>query len=248
MLPSDPSPDDATMHKPLAALQPRHAVPWGFWATLGWLLLIVNSIASPGIVYAAWLEFKHVSVADRDLSGALPAGSALMFAVTIFAVRLSGLPLRDYLALKVPKPQYLLIGIAAMALLDVVFALMSSALGIDDALRERAQDYRKIANGGSLLFVSNAVCGAAFAEILLRGFVFRGWAQSRLGVFGTILLTSLVVSAVSLVSNWFISIEAFCTAALLGCLRWAGESTTLTIVVSIASVLWGIGIIMAGWL
>jgi uncharacterized protein len=86
---------------------------------------------------------------------------------------------------------------------------------------------------GALWLLAIAFCVAApmSEEIFARGFLYRGWAESRLGVTGAIVLSSLAWTSLHLQYDWFFFGEVFCIGLLLGYLRYRSGSTWLTIVI-----------------
>ena len=58
-----------------------------------------------------------------------------------------------------------------------------------------------------------------------------GWSESRLGVTGAIVLSSLAWTSLHLQYDWFFFGEVFCIGLLLGWLRHRSGSTWLTIVI-----------------
>ena len=65
---------------------------------------------------------------------------------------------------------------------------------------------------------------------MARGFLYRGWSESKLGVAGAILLSSLAWTSLHLQYDWFFFGEVFSIGLLLGYLRYRTNSTWLTIV------------------
>ena len=70
-------------------------------------------------------------------------------------------------------------------------------------------------------------CGKRF---FARGFLYRGWSESTLGVPGAIFLSSLAWTSLHLQYDWFFFGEVFSIGLLLGYLRYRTNSTWLTIV------------------
>ena len=110
--------------------------------------------------------------------------------------------------------------------------LLSRALGrevtpgfMGDVLKSAQAD-------GALWLLVIAFCVAApmSEEIFARGFLYRGWSESRLGVTGAILLSSLAWTSLHLQYDWFFFGEVFSIGLLLGYLRYRTGSTWLTIV------------------
>ncbi|MFX6031676.1 CPBP family intramembrane glutamic endopeptidase, partial [Acinetobacter baumannii] len=90
-------------------------------------------------------------------------------------------------------------------LLVACWDLLSRAMGreitpgfMGDVLKSAQAD-------GALWLLVLAFCVAApiSEELLARGFLYRGWSESFLGVPGAILLSSLVWTIVHLQYDWF---------------------------------------------
>ena len=82
-----------------------------------------------------------------------------------------------------------------------------------------------------LLVIAFCVAAPVTEELFSRGFLYRGWSESFLGVPGAILLSSLVWTALHLQYDWFFFGEVFSIGLLLGYLRYRFNSTWLTIFV-----------------
>ena len=81
-----------------------------------------------------------------------------------------------------------------------------------------------------LLVIAFCVAAPMWEEIFARGFLYRGWSESRLGVTGAIFLSSLAWTSLHLQYDWFFFGEVFSIGLLLGYLRYRTGSTWLTIV------------------
>jgi membrane protease YdiL (CAAX protease family) len=81
-----------------------------------------------------------------------------------------------------------------------------------------------------LLVIAFCVAAPMWEEIFARGFLYRGWSESRLGVAGAIFLSSLAWTSLHLQYDWFFFGEVFSIGLLLGYLRYRTNSTWLTIV------------------
>ena len=71
---------------------------------------------------------------------------------------------------------------------------------------------------------------ALFYEVLIRGFLYRGWAASRLGPIGAVVLTSAVWTILHTQYDWLVLSQIFCIGLLLGAIRRRGGSTTSTMI------------------
>jgi len=81
-----------------------------------------------------------------------------------------------------------------------------------------------------LLVIAFAVAAPLWEELFARGWLYRGWSESRLGPYGAILLSSIVWTVMHLQYDWFFFGEIFSIGLLLGYLRYRSNSTWLTIV------------------
>src|SRR4051812_19600417 len=95
--------------------------PWGFWATLAWLVgaCVVGGIASLAVdLTGREMTLRPASPLVQDL-----ADRAFDFSVVIVlvaAVRITRLPVRQYLALVWPCKRRVLIGLACVGAVFVV--------------------------------------------------------------------------------------------------------------------------------
>ena len=154
-----------------------------------------------------------------------------MLLATWIAIRPTRMSFTDYLALRWTSWRNFFIGVAALAILVGGWDLLSRALGrevtpgfMGDVLKSAQAD-------GALWLLVIAFCVAApmWEEIFSRGFLYRGWSESRLGVAGAIFLSSLAWTSLHLQYDWFFFGEVFSIGLLLGYLRYRTNSTWLTI-------------------
>ncbi len=66
-------------------------------------------------------------------------------------------------------------------------------------------------------------------EIVFRGFIYRGFAASRLGTVGAVVLSSLIFTAIHIQYDLITLCGVLATALLLGTMRAVSGSTVLTI-------------------
>lgn len=71
----------------------------------------------------------------------------------------------------------------------------------------------------ALIWVAAVLMAPLLEEMLVRGFLFAGWSRSRLGVKGTILLTSLGWAVVHLQYDFYGCLIIFVHGILLGIAR-----------------------------
>ena len=159
-------------------------------------------------------------------------GLPAVLLATWIAIRPTRTSFTDYLALRWTSWRNFFIGVAALVILVGGWDLLSRALGrevtpgfMGDVLKSAQAD-------GALWLLVIAFCVAApmWEEIFSRGFLYRGWSESRLGVAGAIFLSSLAWTSLHLQYDWFFFGEVFSIGLLLGYLRYRTNSTWLTIV------------------
>jgi uncharacterized protein len=218
---------------------------WKFWGTALWGLLIFAAMFGGQMAVLAWFILRsdgpidaaaviRIVASGLTLSLSVIMGLPAVLAALWIAIRLSRTPFADYLALRWTSWRNFLIGVAALAVLAVGWDLLSRATGREaepgfmiDVLKAARAD-------GALWLLVLAFCVAApiSEEFFARGFLYRGWSESRLGPFGAILLSSLVWSALhgQYDYDWFLFGEVFSIGLLLGYLRYRSGSTWLTVV------------------
>ncbi len=142
----------------------------------------------------------------------------------------------DYLALRWPDRGEVVRGLAMLAALLSVWFLFRLALGqsMPDFMIDT---YRSARASGSLAVLVIGFCVAApiAEEFLVRGFLFRGWSQSFLGVAGAIVLSSAAWAALHTQYNWFYLTQIFALGILFGILRHRSGSTWLTVILHAAN-------------
>ena len=219
-------------------------VPWGFWTTTGVGLLAVAAWAAVQLLavvaVSPWLRIgTNASEADIDAltsHGLLIAVVSIVstpapIAVVALAARLARCSIQDYLALYWPDRRNLLIGIACLVVLLPLGDLSSYLTGRDIVPSFVVDAYRTARGSGHLMLLAIALVVAAplMEELLFRGFLLPGFAASRLGISGAIVLTSVTWAAMHVQYELFYIIQIFILGCVLGWLRWRSGSTTLTL-------------------
>jgi CAAX protease family protein len=211
--------------------------PWGFWATLGWavlpLLLGFSAIAG-AVLWFNWGQIDKMPELHNDPS--LPLQliviNALQVGLAAAAARLAQWPIGPYLGLTRPRGRDVLVGIAAVVVLLLLLEGLTYLLGRAHVTPFQVDSYGAARAAGmlALLWLAFVIVAPICEEIVFRGFLFRGWAASPLGVPGTILLTSVIFAIAHTQYDWFGAFQTFCMGTLFGVLRWRSGSTTLTII------------------
>ncbi|MFL5105359.1 MAG: CPBP family intramembrane glutamic endopeptidase [Xanthobacteraceae bacterium] len=211
--------------------------PWGFWSTAGWALsaFVLAAVAVIGGILwrnSGRLDLTSALMDATSLSLQVVISNLVLILVLAFAARLSGWPVARYLALTIPRVRDFVYGISSVALLLSALEILNYLLGRESVTPFQTESYGAAHAAGllPLMWLAFVVAAPLGEEITFRGFLFRGWAASRPGVTGTILLTALTFAAVHGQYDWFDALQVFCLGALFGWLRWRSCSTTLTIV------------------
>jgi uncharacterized protein len=217
---------------------------WKFWGTALWGLAIFGAMFAGQMVVVGWFVLREqgpldVSSATRVLGGGLTialsviTGLPAVLGALWIAIRISGTPFADYLALRGISWRNVAIGAGALALLVVAWELLSRAVGRESTPEFMMDVLRSARADGALWVLVIAFCVAApiSEEFFARGFLYRGWSETFLRTPGAILLSSVVWTALHLQYDWFFFGEVFSIGLLLGFLRYRYQSTWLTVIV-----------------
>jgi membrane protease YdiL (CAAX protease family) len=208
---------------------------WGFWASLFWVIaaMIVPMIVV-GLTLGAWVQASRRLGSDETVltSPAVLAAINLVpqvIALYFIARIVSTWGLR-YLGLQWPRMRYFLLGL--LVWLFYIVVVVGSVVAIFGGLQRQFVDlYRSAEDSHALLLLWTCIVliGPVGEEITFRGFLFRGWSESRLGAWGAIFLTSLAWVAIHLPNNLIHLSMTFGLGLALGWLRWRSGSVAPTI-------------------
>jgi membrane protease YdiL (CAAX protease family) len=148
------------------------------------------------------------------------------------AVRLARADFADYLALRPFGRRDLLLGLGSVATYVAAVDLATWLTGrsieppfVTDTLRSAA------AAEALPLFICAVILAAPLSEeLVVRGFLFRGFAASSLGPAGAIVLASALWAALHLQYDSFFIGEVFGIGLILGWMRWRSGSTWLAVI------------------
>jgi hypothetical protein len=215
---------------------------WKFWGTALWGLFVFAAMFAGQIAVVAWFVLRldgpfdfaaAVNVVGGGLTISLSVimGLPAVVAALWIAIRLSGTPFLDYLALRGTSWKNFLIGAVALGILVMGWDLLSRAVGREVEPGFMADVLRSARADGALWLLVIAFCVAApvSEELFARGFLYRGWSETFLRPAGAILLSSAAWTALHLQYDWFFFGEVFSIGLLLGYLRYRFQSTWLTI-------------------
>ena len=228
---------------PVIAVQ-RPPRVWKFWGTALWGLVIFAAMFVGQMAVVAWFVLRregpvdmaaaiHIVGGGLTISLSVITGLPAVLAALWFAIRISGTPFADYLALRGASWVNFLIGAVALGVLVMGWDAVSRAAGREVAPGFMGDVLQSARTDGALWLLVLAFCVAApvSEELFARGFLYRGWSESFLGPAGAILLSSMVWTALHLQYDWFFFGEVFSIGLLLGFLRYRFQSTWLTIFV-----------------
>lgn len=188
-------PEPQIIEPPALPGVPHAPKPWGFWATLGWFLLVFIGMS---LVTAIIMSMSGLG---RDaLDGDVLALGGFLFAALVIpafagCIRLRrGWTVREYAALGPARGNQIVAWTAIAVGWSLAFDFVQSAFGHDIVPDFMFHAYYTASN--KTLFFAYVLAGAPFVEeFSIRGFLFRGWSQSRIGATGAVLLSSLIFAA-----------------------------------------------------
>jgi uncharacterized protein len=231
-------------HPPIAiAPAPHHPRIWNFWGTLLWGLFVFAAMFVGQVAVIAYFVLLRdgpvdVAAAIHVVGGGLTISLSVIMglpAVVLalwIAIRLSGTSFADYLALRWTSWRNFFIGVTALFALVAGWELLSRAVGREVAPGFMLDVLKSAQADGALWLLVIAFCVAApmSEEFFARGFLYRGWSESRLGPAGAIVLSSLAWTSLHLQYDWFFFGEIFSIGLLFGYLRYRTNSTWLPVV------------------
>ena len=227
-----------------AAAQKKPLRIWKFWATLGWSLLLyaaMTAAAAVGIVLAVNHYGIDISVAEADKAAFLNdgivvavtsmSGTVPVVLVIWLAVKLARQSFSDYLALRWPSAKHIAIGLGSIVVLMIAIDASSRLLGRPVVPQVLIDGVRSAGEHRALGFFTLALVVTApiTEEIAFRGFIYRGFAASRLGTVGAVILSSLIFAGIHVQYDLITLAGVLATALLLGTMRAISGSTVLTI-------------------
>jgi membrane protease YdiL (CAAX protease family) len=221
---------------------PRPPRVWKFWGTTLWGLFVFGGLFLGQLAVVIYFMLRQGA---PDIASAIQGvGGGLTIALSVItglpgvllalwiAIRPTRNSFADYLALRGTSWKNFAIGVAALALLVVVWDLVSRAFGREASPGFMGDVLKSAQAEGALwvLVIAFSVAAPVSEELFARGFLYRGWSESFLRPAGAILLSSLVWTLLHLQYDLFFLVEVFSIGLLFGCLRYRYNSTWLTIV------------------
>jgi uncharacterized protein len=223
-----------------------HPRPWGYWATFGWATLATAlSMVIAVVVTLLWYPDIRSKPIDLLNDGALLTFSstvwnAVQIGALAFVARLAHWPPGEYLGLIRPNVRNAVIALVSLALFLPGFDALTYLLGRDIVTPFQVASYVSARTAGALplLWFTFVVAAPAGEEIMFRGFLYRGWVQSRRGVVPGVVIISALWAVMHAQYDWFGLLQIFLMGLLFGWVRWRSGSVALTMLMHGIANLW----------
>lgn len=218
---------------------------WKFWGTTLWGVAIIAAsilcailavanirLLDPPSADPVAVQLRELLFSEDEVLIAGVAGSTFGVLVVIaLAVLLSRVRIRDYLALKPPRPRDLMTGVAGLVFLSFALSLAGHFFGPLPSSTEMVSPYHSALVSGRLpaFALTVIVLAPVSEELLVRGFLLPGWAASWLRPTGAIVLTAALWALAHWQYEWIATIDIFAIGLLFGWIRLRGGSTMTTI-------------------
>jgi CAAX protease family protein len=224
------------------ALRPPMGGPYGNWrlvGTVAWglgvglLFVVIQTIATLVVVLRG-----ETDVGEDKILALLEAGADDGFALSMatFASTLICVPVligiamlkkdsdvRDYFALKPVSTRSLMPWLGILALFIVVSDALTVVLGRPVVPEFLSAAYSS-AGSLPLLWVALVVAAPLFEEMFFRGFLFKGFASSVVGVPGAIAITAFLWAAIHMQYDLYGMATIFVLGIVYGLARaWSGS-------------------------
>lgn len=225
----------------LPATQDAGAVgrPWGFWATLGFCVVVMTvQVAAAVPVALLFGAVIHITqpepVAMEALRGLASNGLYLSLVLLVSTPPCVGLifllawvrrqvPLRRYLGLGFPSAWQVARWLGGTVLFAAAATGLAFIMPDPMAARLMLRMY-ETAVFPPVMIVAFVLAAPLFEEFLFRGFLFEGIRRSRLGVPGAVLISSAVWAAIHFHYGWISIGLLLCLGLLLSAARLRTES------------------------
>ncbi|WP_407152114.1 CPBP family intramembrane glutamic endopeptidase [Bradyrhizobium sp. ORS 86] len=230
---------------PPAAIEPPARPPrvWKFWGTALWGLVIFAAMFLGQLAVIIYYVIKqggplsatgitHVVADGVTIALSVMAGLPMVLLALWVAIRPTRISFADYLGLRWTSWRNVVVGVIALVVVIGGWDMMSRAAG-RNVLPGFMGDVLKSAQAEGalwLLVLAFAVAAPIWEELFARGWLYRGWSESRLGPYGAILLSALVWTMMHLQYDWYFLCEVLSIGLLFGYLRFRTGSVWLTIV------------------
>ncbi len=222
-----------------ASTPPR--LPWGFWATGGLGAVLICAYMTAQVIalvlYLAGAMVLHGGKSIPSLEALTTNGTVFSLSVILggpvtillcglFAWLRKGPAISSYLGLHWPQPRVAVWWSMGLLLVWAGSDALTMALDRPVVPEVMAEIYW---NTGfrPLIWIALIIAGPATEEFVFRGFLFRGWQESRLGGGGTICLTALLWAVIHLQYDLYGIASIFGAGLFLGLVRLKTGSVLL---------------------
>ncbi len=210
--------------------------PWGIVMTTVWTLVVAfAAVILSSVALMVWfpnLTSASDVMADTQLFGTMFAVSIVAEIVVLaVAARLAGWRTTTYLGLVPASRRDTMIAVGSIVVFMIAFDILTYLLEKDVVTPFQDELYRNAGTTGAVLLMLIALVIAAPVgeEILFRGFLYRGWAQTPRAVLPAIVVISALWAVIHTQYDWYGIFQIFLIGLLLGWVRWRSGSTLLTI-------------------
>jgi membrane protease YdiL (CAAX protease family) len=214
-------------------------IAFGIYVLVGWASILPFRIW-PDLVPRVSPEELRVFATRLDDAAAIIA-CPMMLALLWAATRIGRQPFSDYLALRWPSRREIVRGLLATFALLLIAKLAGYLTG-ESTSDVVLNEYRSVKDSWWLLVLLISLCVTAplTEELVVRGFLFRGWSQSFLGPTGAIVVTAVAWAALHSQYDLFYRSVIFAHGLMLGYFRYRSGSTWLTVIIHAAVNLAGV--------
>ena len=214
---------------------PSSAPAWGIPATIAWLLFsfLLGTIVAT-LIFAA-LQGDRASLRTFTYDGVVItigafASVPVQIAVLSYAATLRRWAPADYLALNRPRTGEIVFALLCTAALMIGSDLLLVLSGRDLVPSYQIEAYQSAKDAGWLigLLLAIVIVAPIGEEIAFRGFLYRGLVRPGYEKL-TIVVIAIAWALLHIQYDWLGMAQIFGAGLLLGWIRWASGSTTLTI-------------------
>jgi membrane protease YdiL (CAAX protease family) len=207
---------------------------WGFWATFGLgvatgvIFIIVQNLITVAFIIDRFIQNTNIGLSQLTqeiisngdlLSAAIIASAVLCTGFVLLMIKARrGEPIDRYLALKSISVKTI------FAMLVITIAFIAVSYGINYFLRPPPEtDFMANAYGNAsqpiVFWLATVLFAPIFEEIFVRGFLFIGFRQSRLGPAGAVILTSVIWALLHVQYSYYEMMLIFLLGIVLGIAR-----------------------------
>jgi len=225
--------------------------PWGIIATTLWALLpvfivlVVEFAAGLAAGLGLWPDGNPDWSQDLMSYGGVRlswlVSPVVQVSVLAWASRRRGWQATDYLGWVVPSGRDTALAFAAIVAFVLTADAITYLLDRNIVTPFEVDIYRSAHQGGGLvlLWIAVVIALPIGAEIMLRGFLYRGWARTPRAVVPAVVIISALEAISQVHYDWFVILQFFLSGLVLGWARWRSGSTMLTFAMHALINTWG---------